>query len=179
VARRASIVIVTRKAASLDRADFVAEVVRQMVGVPCAVVHLHASDLREASGSQTATIDALRGQSVLAISAIGDPAAFDAQLVAHGALVTPVRFRDHHRFTVNDAESLATTATRYDRAVCTLKDAVKLGPLWPGPSPLWYVSQRVVVERGDDAVDAVLETMLLARSASTQPGRPGLPGPRD
>jgi len=178
-ARRASIVIVTRKAASLDRADFVAEVVRQMVGVPCAVVHLHASDLREASGSQTATIDALRGQSVLAISAIGDPAAFDEQLAAHGALVTPVRFRDHHRFTVNDAESLATTATRYDRAVCTLKDAVKLGPLWPGPSPLWYVSQRVVVERGDDAVDAVLETMLLARSASTQPGRPGLPGPRD
>jgi tetraacyldisaccharide 4'-kinase len=178
-ARRASIVVVTRKAASLDRADRVAEVVRQTVGVPCAVVHLDASELREVNGSRTATIDALRGESVLAISAIGDPGAFDAQLMAHGATLTPARFRDHHRFTVSDAESLATTATRYDRAVCTLKDAVKLGPLWPGPSPLWYVSQRVVVERGGDAVDAVLETTLLARSASTQPGRPGLPGPRD
>ena len=178
-ARRASIVIVTRKAVSLDRADLVGEAVRRTAGVSCAVVHLHASELREVNGSRTATIDALRGESVLAISAIGDPAAFDAQLMAHGAVVTPVRFRDHHRFTVGDAESLAATAKGYDRAVCTLKDAVKLGPLWPGQSPLWYVSQRVVVERGDDAVDAVLETTLRARSASTQPGRPGLPGPRD
>jgi tetraacyldisaccharide 4'-kinase len=178
-ARRASIVIVTRKAVSLDRADLVGEAVRRTAGVPCAVVHLHTSELREVSGSRTATIDALRGESVLAISAIGDPAAFDAQLMAHGAVVTPVRFRDHHRFTVGDAQSLAATAKGYDRAVCTLKDAVKLGPLWPGQSPLWYVSQRVVVERGEDAVDAVLETTLLARSASTQPGRPGLPGPRD
>lgn len=178
-ARRASIVIVTRKAVSLDRADLVGEAVRRTAGVSCAVVHLHAAELREVDGSRTATIDALRGESVLAISAIGDPAAFDAQLMAHGAVVTPVRFRDHHRFTIGDAESLAATAKGYDRAVCTLKDAVKLGPLWPGQSPLWYVSQRVVVERGDDAVDAVLETTLRARSASTQPGRPGLPGPRD
>ena len=178
-ARRASIVIVTRKAVSLDRADLVGEAVRRTAGVSCAVVHLHAAELREVDGSRTATIDTLRGESVLAISAIGDPAAFDAQLMAHGAVVTPVRFRDHHRFTVGDAESLAATAKGYDRAVCTLKDAVKLGPLWPGQSPLWYVSQRVVVERGDDAVDAVLETTLRARSASTQPGRPGLPGPRD
>jgi len=174
-ARRASIAIVTRKAASLDRADVVGEAVRRAAGVPCAVVHLDASELWETNGSRTATIDALRGESVLAISAIGDPVAFDAQLTAHGAVVTAARFRDHHRFTVADAESLAATATRYDRVVCTLKDAVKLGPLWPGHSPLWYVSQRVVVERGDDAVDAVLETTLLARSASTQPGRPGLP----
>ena len=178
-ARRASIVIVTRKAVSLDRADLVGEAVRRTAGVSCAVVHLHASELREVNGARTATIDALRGESVLAISAIGDPAAFDAQLMAHGAVVTPVRFRDHHRFTVGDAESLAATAKGYDRAVCTLKDAVKLGPLWPGQSPLWYVSQRVVVERGDGAVDAVLETTLLARSAPIQPGRPGLPGPRD
>ena len=178
-ARRASIVIVTRKAASLDQANLVSEAVRRTVGVPCAIVHLDPSELRDANGSRTATIDALRGESVLAISAVGDPASFDAQLTACGAAVTPARFRDHHRFTIADAEALATTAKRYDRAVCTLKDAVKLGPLWPGPSPLWYVSQRVVVERGGDAVDAVLETTLLARSASTQPGRPGLPGPRD
>lgn len=178
-ARRASIVIITRKAVPIDRADLVAEAVRRTAEVPCAVAHLDASELRQANGALTATIDALRGESVFAISAIGDPAAFDAQLTAHGAVVTPARFRDHHRFTIGDAESLAATAKRYDRAVCTLKDAVKLGPLWPGQSPLWYVSQRVVVERGDDAVDAILETTLRARSASTQPGRPGLPGPRD
>ena len=178
-ARRASLAIVTRKAVSLDRADVVVQAVREAAGVACAVVHLDAAELRATDGSRSATIDALREESVLAISAIGDPASFGAQLTARGAVVTSAAFRDHHRFTAGDVKTLALRAQGHDRVVCTLKDAVKLGPLWPGPSPLWYVSQRVVVERGGDAVDAVLETTLLARSASTNPGRPGLPGPRD
>jgi len=178
-ANRASLTIVTRKAVSLERAEFVAEAVRRAARVPCAIVSLEPSELHESQGAGIATIDALRGETVLAISAIGDPAAFAAQLGARGALVTSALFRDHHRFTIADAEVLAEKGRRYDRVVCTLKDAVKLGPLWPGPSPLWYVSQRVVVERGEDAMENVLTTTLLARSASTHTGRPGLPGPID
>ena len=108
----------------------------------------------------------LQRQSVLAVSAIGDPTAFVAQLEAFGATVDSTSFRDHHRFTAAEAATLARTAERYDLVVCTLKDAVKLGPLWPRGSPLWYVSQRVVVERGAGAVEDVLTTTLLARSAS-------------
>ena len=178
-ANRASLTVITRKAASLARAEAVAEVVRRAARVPWAVVALEPSELRESRGPGLATIDALRGERVLAISAIGDPGAFAAQLGARGAVVTPAPFRDHHRFTIADAEVLAEEARRYDRVVCTLKDAVKLGPLWPGPSPLWYVSQRVVVERGEDAMESILTTTLLARSASTHTGRPGLPGPTD
>ena len=179
-ANRASLTIVTRKAVSLDRAETVAEIVgRETAGVPCAIVSLEPSELHESQGAGIATIDALRGETVLAISAIGDPGAFAAQLGARGAEVTSVQFRDHHGYTLADAEVLAEKGKRYDRVVCTLKDAVKLGPLWPGPSPLWYVSQRVVVERGEDAVERVLTTTLLARSASTHTGRPGLPGPTD
>jgi len=178
-AHRASLVMVTRKAASIERADAVVEAVRRAVTVPCAVVSLEPAELRETNGSGVTTIDALRGQTVLAVSAIGDPSAFAAQLTARGAVVTPAAYRDHHQFGIGDAESLAADAKRYDRVVCTLKDAVKLGPLWPGPSPLWYVSQRVVVERGDGALEGVLTTTLLARSASTRTARPGLPGPLD
>lgn len=178
-ARRASLTIVTRKAASLDRAESVAAAVRRDAHVPCAIVSLEPSELHESQGVRLATIDALRGETVLAISGIGDPAAFAAQLGARGAVVTSASFRDHHQFTNADAEALAEKGRRYDRVLCTLKDAVKLGPLWPGPSPLWYVSQRVVVERGEDAVETVLTTTLLARSASTHTGRPGLPGPID
>ena len=123
------------------------------------------------------SIDAIRGESVLAISAIGNPDAFAAQLAARGGHVTARVFRDHHRFTRDEAATLASEATRFDRAICTLKDAVKLGPLWPGPSPLWYVSQRVFVERGADAVDAVIAAVLRARTASPYSGRPGPPGP--
>jgi len=88
-------------------------------------------------------------------------------------------FRDHHRYSAADVAVLRKRAERYDRVVCTLKDAVKLGPLWPGPSPLWYVSQRVVVERGVGAVDDVLTTTLLARSASIHSRRSGPSRPLD
>jgi tetraacyldisaccharide 4'-kinase len=178
-ASRASLAIVTRKAASRERAESVMDSVVRAARIPSAIVHLEAVELRQSAGAGTILTDTLRGQSVLAISGIGDPGAFVAQLVARGATVESVAFRDHHRFSAADAVTLAEKATRHDRVVCTLKDAVKLGPLWPGPSPLWYVSQRVAVERGGDAVDAVLTTTLLARSASTHPGRPGSPGPLD
>jgi tetraacyldisaccharide 4'-kinase len=178
-ANRASLLIVTRKAASHDRAEAVVNAVERVARIPSAIVHLDVAELRQPAGTETVHTETIRGQAILAISAIGDPGAFVKQLSAFGATVESVAFRDHHRFSTADATTLAEKAARYDRAVCTLKDAVKLGPLWPGPSPLWYVSQRVVVERGGDAVDAVLTTTLLARSAPTHPGRPGLPGPLD
>jgi tetraacyldisaccharide 4'-kinase len=176
-ASRASLVIVTRKAAPRERADLVLDAVTKVAGVHGATVHLEPSELREARGAMTVDVNAIRGETVLAVSGIGDPDAFEAQLSARGANVVSAAFRDHHRFTAADASALATRASQFDRVVCTLKDAVKLGSLWPGPTPLWYVSQRVVVERGTDALDAVLATTLLARSASPQSGRPGLPGP--
>ena len=178
-ARRASLAIVTRKAASSDRANAVLSALASVARIPVAIVHLAPGELRDARGAARVGIETIRGESVLAISAIGDPEAFVSQLIACGASVTSEAFRDHHRFTATDVNRLAGAAHRYDHVVCTLKDAVKLGPLWPGGSPLWYVSQRVVVERGDDAVDAVLTTTLLARSAPTRTGRPGLPGPLD
>jgi tetraacyldisaccharide 4'-kinase len=164
-ARRATLVVVTRKAASHERASHVADDVARAAGVQTAIVHLVASNLREAGDDSVAEIDELRGESVLAISGIGDRGAFHAQLEEHGATVVGEAFRDHHRFTPADAADLAAKATRYDRAVCTLKDAVKLRPLWPPGTPLWYVSQRVDVERGGGALDAVLTTALRARSA--------------
>jgi tetraacyldisaccharide 4'-kinase len=49
--------------------------------------------------------------------------------------------------------------------VCTLKDAVKLAPLWPPSAlPLWYVSQRAEVEHGGHILDASLAVILKARA---------------
>jgi len=176
-ARRASLVVVTRKAAVRDRTAEIAATVERMADVPTATVFLDTGELREVGGSATLPAQSLMGRSVLAISGIGNPAAFHAQLVARGATVDPSTFRDHHRFTSAEVAALAARATRYDCVVCTLKDAVKLSRLWPGPSRLWYVSQRVTVESGGDALEAVLKTTLHVRSASPQRGRPGLPGP--
>ena len=172
-ARRASLAIITRKAASLERARTVEVAVRESAGIVTTIAHLEATALRRVGSDESISTSALRGTSVLAISAIGDPKAFEAQLVASGATVESIVFRDHHHFTKAEADRLAGRAVQHDRIVCTLKDAVKLQPLWPGPSPLWYVSQRVDVESGSGALDDVLIATLTARSASTQQGRPG------
>ena len=178
-ARRASIAIVTRKAATRDQADQVASAIASAANVPVGIVHLSPGSLRDIRGDAMVPIDELRGRSVLAISAIGDPAAFVAQLAAAGARVTSAAFRDHYRFGASDIATLAGEARRYDRVVCTLKDAVKLAPLWPGGSPVWYVSQRVVEERGAKVIDRILTTTLAARPASTHNGWSGSPEPRE
>ena len=177
--RRASVAIVTRKAAPRDRAGAVCESIARTARTPTAIVHLAADDLVLTKGSSRLALSSLRGQSVLAISAIGDPAAFHAQLEAVGARITSAEFRDHHPFTAEDVASLVRQASNHDRVVCTLKDAVKLAALWPGSTPLWYVSQRVDVERGADLLNDVVSRMLAARFASTTSGPPGPPGPAD
>lgn len=172
--RRASLVIVTRKAASVERA---AEVARQLTrasgGVPFAVAHLAPGRLCPWTGGASEPVDALRGQRVLAVSGIGAPEAFLAQLGAAGAQVETATFGDHHAFSANDVRGLAARGAHVDRVVCTLKDAVKLGPQWPAQHPsLWYLSQLVVIETGTASVEAVL-ARLMSYAASLTPASAG------
>jgi tetraacyldisaccharide 4'-kinase len=169
--RRASGVLVTRKSASLAVADAcVARLTREAPGVPAAVCHLAPDRLRrwapeEETEDAPVTLDlaALAGATVLAVSGIGEPAAFEAQLAASGVRVDPARFGDHHAYDAEEVACLAARAARVGHVVTTLKDAVKLGPRWPrGGVPLWYVSQRVEVERGAAVLDGLLRTVLAA-----------------
>jgi len=105
----------------------------------------------------TRPLASLQGQRVHAVAAIGNPSAFFAQLRAAGADVVPYAFRDHHAYTAADVSRLVRAADGA-AVVCTLKDAVKLGPLWPRqPETLWYVSQRVTFDRGVEAVHSALD----------------------
>lgn len=163
--RRASLAIVTRKAASSKDAAVVAAAIGEAApGLPTAVIHLEADALRGAGHPGERPLASLAGQDVQAIAAIGDPRPFLAQLEAAGARVQPALFADHHAYTVADAERMALEGARADLSVCTLKDAVKLAHLWPrAAAPLWYVSQRVTVERGGAAVASLLDTLVAAR----------------
>lgn len=171
--RRASLVVVTRKAATPARAeDALRAALAAAPGVPSAVVHLAPGALRrllaEGEGEpQPRPFESLRGARVFAVSAVGDAGAFHSQLADAGAALEPppASFADHHPFSRVDAERLAREGDRADLVVCTLKDAVKLAPLWPrAGAPLWYVSQRVVLERGRESVDRLLDRLVgLAR----------------
>ena len=170
--RRASLILVTRKSASPEDVDrALLWCARWAPDVPTAVARLELGDLRR--DADRAPLPSLVGERVLAIAAVGDPRAFSVQLAAAGAHVELASFPDHHAFTDSDVSGLARRAIGYSRAVCTLKDYVKIGPRWPAnASPLWYASQRVHIERGENVLDAIISDVFARRRIDTSPGRP-------
>ncbi len=71
----------------------------------------------------------LHGKRVLGFCGIGNPAAFRNTLESCGAdVVRLIPFPDHHRFTLQEIETLEKTASklRVDAVVCTMKDLVKI-----------------------------------------------------
>ena len=168
--RRASLVIVTRKAAPETTVDEVNQRIAEVAPAsPRVSVHLEPGELvAVGERPETRPLVSLEGRRVHAVLSIGDPAAFVAQLESLGASVTSSEFPDHHRFGANDVAGVLRDAGTA-MLVCTLKDAVKLGPLWPrlGP-PLWYVSQRVTVERGVGGIERILDDLVRVRSATSR-----------
>jgi tetraacyldisaccharide 4'-kinase len=177
--RRASMVVVTRKSAPAAEAERVADALARRCEV--AVVQLALDAVRQWPGADTTggggraasggggeerPLAFLDGRDVLAVSGVGDPDAFVRQLVQARARATPARFADHHAYTPADVSALVARAARGITIVTTLKDAVKLGPLWPRTAPpLWYVSQRVTVERGGAALTTRLDAVAEAARA--------------
>jgi tetraacyldisaccharide 4'-kinase len=160
VARAADLIVITRK--SVPAAD-AADVARRALGgidLPVAQVHIAPRRLERAGGGEGRDLAALRGATVLAVAAVGEPDLFARQLEAQGARVTLRAFRDHHRYTADEAAALAAAAPDDALAVCTLKDAVKLAPLWPASRTLWYVSQQLVVEEGAEHLDRLCARVL-------------------
>lgn len=167
--RRAHLAVVTRKAVPAERARSVAAVIASVAGrVPVAVVHLAPHELVPWDGGRPEPVATLGGQRVLAVSGIGAPGAFVAQLQATGAIVRAMPFADHHAFSSSDVRTILGRAADAERVVCTLKDAVKLGPKWPPDGPrLWYLSQRVIWEAGREGVEALLDRLVPRRALIT------------
>jgi len=163
--RRASLVIITAKAATADAIARVRRVVHEEApAVPVAVVRLGLGPLRR-EGAAERPLASLRGAAALAIAAVGDPDAFAAQLAAAGAAVRVRAFPDHHAFSAGDGEELAASVADGELPICTLKDYVKLAALWPRQAAaLWYVSQHSSVEEGRDALEGAIAAVLRARA---------------
>jgi tetraacyldisaccharide 4'-kinase len=174
---RADMLIVTRKSAPREVAE---DVAAQLAGAlrdrhAVAICHLAPYAVVDAVTAHREPLSWLNGHRLTAVAAIGAPDPFFAQLAAQGAQLDPMSFPDHHAFDARDVERIVRSGARHDGVVCTLKDAVKLAPLWPRAGPtLWYVSQRAVMERGSAALDASLGVILSARvGASPTAGSPG------
>jgi tetraacyldisaccharide 4'-kinase len=124
----------------------------------------------EHSGSMA--LEDLAGREVVAVSAIGNPQAFEATLVGLGAKLVDVRrYEDHHEYTRADLVDLAGSATPERRlVVTTAKDAVKLAPLLgglesAGDLEVWALDIELAITRGVDVLDALLDALPPSRAA--------------
>jgi tetraacyldisaccharide 4'-kinase len=166
--RRAALIVVTRKAADRGAADTVAEEIARIApSVPRMGVHLAPGALIEVEGTRRLPLEALAGKEVRALLAIGDPAAFLRQIGALAGRISAEVHSDHHQFTQAEVASFARSVPTGAIAICTLKDAVKLAVRWPRAAPpLWYVSQHVIVERGGEFVDRIIDELMRTRGPS-------------
>jgi len=163
--RRATIIVVTRKAAQDEEVNAVNEALAEVAArVPRTTVRLEAGELVGAAnangGRSTRLLSDLAGRTIRVLTAIGDPRAFIRQLQTLGGRVTADVYPDHHHFDDDEVKRFAQSVPADGLAICTLKDAVKLESRWPREAPtLWYVSQRVSVERGVGGVEHILDEL--------------------
>jgi tetraacyldisaccharide 4'-kinase len=162
---RASLVIVTRKAADAASAHSLMQALSKLTRTGKGAVATLALDaLHDVASGDVRPLTSLAGRRVLVVAGIGDPDSFVLQLQGAGAIVELRRFPDHHVYQSADIAQLARDAGAFDYILCTLKDAVKLGSRWPREGrPLWYVSLRCEIEVGGADVSAVLDRVLSAR----------------
>jgi tetraacyldisaccharide 4'-kinase len=168
--RRARVAVITRKATSEGVADAVASAIARVAPtLAIAVAQIAPDSLRNPAGD-VLELDALRDSPVYAVAAVGDPEAFFAQVRELSTTVATTRYPDHYAFGPADAAQIVRDAQRRFpdgfRVVCTLKDAVKLGALLP---ELWYLTQRVVWERGADAVESAIDAVHQAHHNGNRP----------
>jgi len=164
--KRATLIVITRKAATDNASDSIRAATHAVVrGLPIAMLDLRIENVVREDGSDRMPVGDLRDSKVLAIAAIADTRAFVRQLEGTGALVRASLFPDHYPFNHADAARLVASLSAGERAICTLKDAVKLAPLWPrAASPLWYVSQRVTPVGRGELFDALFDAVLAVRA---------------
>lgn len=168
--RRATLVIVTRKAASDHDVELVHEhLARLAPGIPRVSLCLAPGALVRADEPAVRRhLRDIAGATVCAVLSVADPRSFIRQLEQRGAVVRSMIFPDHHAFTDAEVHSIASQTRQDEWVVCTLKDAVKLAPRWPRLAPpLWYVSQQVMVERGVGGLERVLDDLVRARSRTS------------
>ncbi len=162
-------VVVTHKtapaAAAADAATRLAARTRAKLGVAVA---LEIGGLVPLTGGAPLPARWLEGRAVTALSGIGEPELFGAQLERLGATVHPLVFGDHHRYTAAEAAAIAARAGPDGAVVTTAKDAIRLRPVWPPGAPPCLVAELSVrVTHGQDDLARLLDRLGRAAPQDT------------
>ena len=94
------------------------------------------------------------------MSALGNPASFEATVTACGyTLAGNLRFDDHHQYTNDDLSVMIQMAAEKKAVlVTTEKDAVKLPAsfILQHDVPLWVLGIEIVIEKGKEELQNVI-----------------------
>ncbi len=127
--RQARAILLTRceTASAGKQAEWLGWLKQQAPAVPVIRVNTLCDGLYDWCGNKIA---AGKEERFLAFSAVGRPAGFYSQLRSLGLNpAETAEFRDHHRFTAAELQTLATKAAQNNlRPVCTEKDFCKIPP---------------------------------------------------
>lgn len=174
-ARRADLIVVTRKTARPDRAARVeARLAAVAPSVPRGRIAFVATDVRKVDPDALgeSVLDELRSGSrrrPIALAGVAHPEGVWAELDRLGIECSRrIALGDHHRYTFAQARTLADAAGPQG-ILATLKDAVKLRPLIPEHVPLLALTQRVSWEDGKREWDRARERLLAAVARVARP----------
>ena len=163
---RCDVVVVSYKVASAEEAASEARRLapRTRLGVGVAA-GLKLARFLPLTGGAPLAAGALEGRDGVAVSGIGAPERFAAQLEALGARVRLLDFGDHHAYTAADAAAAAAAAGPEGLIVTTAKDAVKLRGVRGAQSPAWVVAElEVRVTYGESDLARLLDRAVRPQS---------------
>lgn len=168
--RRATMAVVTRKAATAAMAERISELLRNsyrelLVGR----VHVRLSESLTYSGLRAGQCERrslAAARFGLALAGVAEPESFWQQLDQAGVRVARrLTFADHHRYGPADVRRIRREAGG-EAVLMTLKDAVKLGPLLGGDTDIHVALQEVVWEAGGEQIERLLFELITSREPS-------------
>lgn len=166
---RADIVVITRS----QHAAAVESLVRRYSAAPIFYAQPQLKDIRVWRGDYPGEADAqTRSQKVFAFCGIGNPAAFVSNLREWGFQVAGHKFfRDHHRYTQQDARQIeqAARSAGAEVLICTEKDIFNLQGISFGEFDIRYCAISMHVEN-EDGFWAEIMNRVAKRSRQPESG---------
>jgi tetraacyldisaccharide 4'-kinase len=159
--RRASYVFLTKSNGQRDT-ELEELIQRHNPGVDIIECVHRPQYLQRVGTAERQPLEFLQGKRISAFSGIATPESFEKILRDLGAqLEQTQRFLDHHRFSMEDLETIFDQAARakLEFIVATEKDAVRIPPGFEPPLPLYYLRLEIEIIQGaadfDEAVSRI------------------------
>jgi tetraacyldisaccharide 4'-kinase len=160
--RRADLVIVSRKRATVGAADAMMQRVEEEIpDRPVAVARLGIAGFHGLLSGAQIEASGIDGANVVVAAGIADPHSFACQCRALGAKARLIPWRDHQNLSDRDLQELAFLGRGSDFTIVTEKDAGKMRDRWPkGHDEPIVAELDLAWEGGGEIVEAMLDAAV-------------------